>query len=316
MRHSTRPGPTCPDIPREAPFGEPMRVLIFGAAGMLGSDLCSAAPEGVTPIPLDIADVDITERSQVAAALDDARPDWVINAAAYTAVDRAEAERSVAHAVNALGARHVAEAAASRRVGIVHFSTDYVFAGTTTRPYHESDPVAPVNAYGESKLRGEEAVLGSGAHALVVRTQWLFGRAGKSFPRTMWERAAAHLPTRVVNDQIGRPTYTRDLASATWRLVDERTSGIVHVTNGGAPATWYEVARAVFERAGVPSLVTPCSTADFPTPARRPPYSVLSTARLEHLLGAPLPDWRDGLGRFLDELAGASSAGTDQGQPT
>jgi dTDP-4-dehydrorhamnose reductase len=282
-----------------------MRVLIFGAAGMLGTDLCAAAPRGTTVVALDVSDADITDRAHVASALRDARPDWVINAAAYTAVDRAEMEQTVAEAVNAVAPGRIAEEAARLGAAMVHFSTDYVFAGTATAPYQESDAVAPVNAYGASKQRGEAAVLTSGTHALVLRTQWLFGRAGKSFPRTMLERATAGLPTRVVNDQVGRPTYTRDLAAATWKLVERRASGIVHATSGGAAATWFDVAHAVFERAGAGSLLSPCATADYPTPARRPAYSVLCTKRLEKLLQGALPDWRDALRRFLDELPAA-----------
>jgi dTDP-4-dehydrorhamnose reductase len=279
-----------------------MRALIFGASGMLGTDLSAAAPRGTSLVTIDIADADITERDQVASALRDARPDWVINAAAYTAVDRAETEPTIAEAVNGLAPRHIAEESARRGIAVVHISTDHVFAGTATTPYQEADFAAPVNAYGRSKLRGEEHVLASGAHALVLRTQWLFGRGGKSFPRTMWERATAGLATRVVNDQVGRPTYTRDLAAATWRLVEQRASGLVHVTNGGGPATWFEFAREVFARAGAEALLSPCTTADYPMPARRPRYSVLCTHRLEGLLSAPLPHWRDGLARFLDEL--------------
>jgi dTDP-4-dehydrorhamnose reductase len=280
-----------------------MRALIFGAAGMLGTDLCTAAPRGTSLVALDIADADITDRAQVASALRDARPDWVINAAAYTAVDRAESDRALAEAVNGAAPGYIAEEAARLGIAVVHFSTDYVFAGTATSPYEETDPVAPLNAYGESKLHGEAAVLASGAHTLVLRTQWLFGCAGKSFPRTMWERATASLPTRVVNDQVGRPTYTRDLAAATWRLVEQRASGIVHATNDGTTATWFDFAREVFVRAGAEALLSPCTTADYPTPARRPMYSVLSTNRLEGLLSGRLPDWRDGLSRLLDELS-------------
>jgi dTDP-4-dehydrorhamnose reductase len=234
------------------------------------------------------------------------QPHWVINCAAYTAVDRAESEASIADAVNAVGPRHISEEAARREIAVVHFSTDYVFPGTATVPYREEDLVAPVNTYGESKLRGERAVLASGAHALILRTQWLFGRAGRSFPRTMLERASAGLPTRVVSDQVGRPTYTRDLASATWRLIEQRAAGIVHATNGGAATTWYAVAREVFARVGAPTLVSACTTDEYPTPARRPGYSVLCTERLESLLPGPLPDWRDALGRFLDEMTGES----------
>jgi dTDP-4-dehydrorhamnose reductase len=279
-----------------------MRTLIFGASGMLGSDLCAVAPAGTSLIPFDIADADITDQSQVASAFEKTRPDWVINAAAYTAVDRAELEQDVVEAVNARAPGHIAREAARRQIAMVHFSSDYVFAGAATTQYQEEDPVAPINVYGASKLRGETAVLTSGAHVLVLRTQWLFGRSGKSFPRTMWERATAGLPTRVVNDQFGRPTYTRDLAAATWKLVERRASGIVHVTNGGATASWFEVAREVFLRARAETLLSPCTSAEYPTPARRPRYSVLSTTRMEELLSASLPDWRNGLDRFLDEL--------------
>jgi dTDP-4-dehydrorhamnose reductase len=280
-----------------------MRVVIFGAAGMLGTDLCASAPADVSVVGLDSGDVDITDRARVASALHDARPDWVINAAAYTAVDRAESERSVAHAVNAVAPGYIADESARRGIAVVHFSTDYVFAGTAASPYREDDAVAPVNVYGASKLGGEHAVLASGAHALVVRTQWLFGHAGKSFPRTMWERAIARQPTRVVNDQMGRPTYTHDLAVATWQLIEQRASGIVHATNGGPATTWFALAREIFARTGVETLLSPCTSADYPTPARRPMYSALATERLEGLLSAPLPDWRDALGRFLDELS-------------
>jgi len=280
-----------------------MRVVIFGAAGMLGTDLCATAPRGTSLVGLDIADADITDRKQVASVLRDAQPEWVINAAAYTAVDRAETERAIAEAVNGTAPGYIAEESARLGIGVVHFSTDYVFDGGAESPYREEDAVAPVNAYGASKLRGEEAVLASRAHALILRTQWLFGRAGKSFPRTMWERATNGLPTRVVNDQVGRPTYTRDLAIATWQLVEQRASGIVHATNGGTAATWFDFAREVFTRADAEALLAPCETADYPTPARRPKYSALCTTRLESLLSGSLPDWREALGRFLDELS-------------
>ncbi|PYP77362.1 MAG: dTDP-4-dehydrorhamnose reductase [Gemmatimonadetes bacterium] len=283
-----------------------MNVLIFGAAGMLGSDLRATIPAGVTVTGIDIGEADITDRAQVASALEAIRPDWVINAAAYTAVDRAETDRAAAEAVNTVGPRFIAQEAARWNIAVAHFSTDYVFPGTADAPYRESDPVAPINAYGDTKWQGEEAVRASGAHALILRTQWLFGVAGKSFPRLMWERALARVPTRVVDDQRGRPTYTRDLAAATWKLVTQRASGTIHVTNGGAPAAWYDVAREVFARAGADGLLSACSTADYPTPARRPAYSVLSTERLESRLGAPLPEWRDALGRFLDELTASS----------
>ena len=279
-----------------------MRVLILGAAGMLGTDLVASTPRGATSVALDLADVDITDRAALAAVLDRTRPEVVINAAAYTAVDRAESERARAFEVNGAAPGLIGLECERRNIRVLLYSTDYVFPGTSITPYTETDAVAPINAYGESKLLGERALLSSGARALVLRTQWLFGRAGRSFPRTMWERANAGQATRVVDDQRGRPTYTVDLADATWQLIGLGTSGIVHVTNSGPEVTWFELAREVFARAGAGSLLSPCATSDYPTAARRPAYSVLSTARLASILPRPLPSWRDGLERFLREI--------------
>jgi dTDP-4-dehydrorhamnose reductase len=166
-----------------------------------------------------------------------------------------------------------------------------------------------VNAYGRTKLVGEQALLASGAQALIVRTQWLFGSAGRSFPRTMWAQAQARRPTRVVNDQIGRPTSTRDLAAAVWQLLPTRETGIMHVTNGGPSASWFEVAREVFRRVGAESLLSPCRSAEYPTLAKRPSYSVLDTSRFESIVPGGLPPWRDALTRFLDDLEVSSESG-------
>jgi dTDP-4-dehydrorhamnose reductase len=283
-----------------------MRVLLLGGAGMFGTDLLASAPAGVSISAPTISEVDITDPEQLAAAFDAARPDWVINAAAYTAVDTAESEASIANRVNGDAPGLMAAECARRHVAIVHFSTDYVFPGTARAPYRESDPVDPVNAYGRSKLLGEQALLASGAHALIVRTQWLFGSAGKSFPRTMWDRARSGQATRVVNDQHGRPSYTKDIADATWSLIARGAAGIVHATNDGEPATWYELARRVFARAGAESLLSPCASEDYPTPAKRPAYSVLCTERLNTLLSRSLPSWHDALDRFLDEIGAAA----------
>jgi dTDP-4-dehydrorhamnose reductase len=275
------------------------------------------------------AELDVTDAEAVAATLAEVRPDIVLNCAAYTNVDGAESDRDAAFAVNAAAPGIIGRAAVSGLTShasrlsaaaapvtphasgsmplVVHFSTDYVFSGDTARPYREGDPAGPTGVYAESKLAGERALAESGARYVVIRTSWLFGVSGKSFPRAMWDRAKARQPTRVVNDQVGRPTYTRDLAAAVWRLVTEignRESGIgvVHIANSGA-TTWFNVARPIFAAAGVPELVTPCTTAEYPTRARRPAYSVLDTTRYETLTGAPLPDWRDALDRFLAELS-------------
>lgn len=292
-----------------------MRVLIFGGAGMLGYDLLRSSPPDATIHAPDVDEIDISRPAAVTEVLDRCRPDWVVNAAAFTAVDRAEAEASIAFAVNGEAVRSIGDECSRRGVRVLHFSTDYVFPGTGSRPYLETDPVLPVNTYGRSKLVGENALLASRAQALIIRTQWLFGPGGRSFPRTMWAHARARTPTHVVNDQIGRPTYTRDLAIAAWQLLRMRVTGILHVTNGGPSVSWFELAREVFRRVGSESLLSPCSSVDYPTLARRPPYSVLDTSRFESIIPGGLPPWTDALSRFLadlersDEDAGKASHG-------
>lgn len=281
-----------------------MRVLILGAHGMLGTDLVATAPPEARVIGLGHRDLDVTEPGQIARALDDHGPAWVINATAYSRVDDAEADFEAAAAVNADAPRMIGAACARVGIRVVHFSTDYVFSGQATEPYSEHAAADPVNAYGRTKLAGEQALCASGADALIVRTQWLFGAAGRSFPRTMLDRARSGLRTRVVNDQVGRPTYTVDLARATWRLIRLGARGLYHVTNGGEPATWHDVARQVFARVGRPELLSACTSQDYPTPARRPAFSVLDTRTAESLLDGSQPDWTDALGRFLTALEG------------
>lgn len=290
------------------------RVLVLGAGGMLARDLLREAPAGVDPVTRTSAELDVTSREAVAATVAEVAPDVVINCAAYTDVDGAESERERAFAVNGDAPGFIAAALARGNgpVGaaeplLIHYGSDYVFDGAGTRPYREDDPCAPIGAYGASKLAGERTIAERGRRYVILRTQWLYGARGRSFPRTMRERAAARQPTRVVNDQTGRPTYTVDLARATWALVaaERRAPGaggrILHVANGGS-ATWYEVARHVFRRAGCEDLLSPCTTADFPRPARRPAWSVLDTTRFERAIGRPLPAWDDALDRFLAEL--------------
>jgi dTDP-4-dehydrorhamnose reductase len=278
-----------------------MRALVLGAAGMLGHDLVATVPRGVTLLPFPRARLDITDPRAVAAAVVELQPDVVVNAAAYTAVDRAESEPDLAFRVNdaAVGELgRIAHAAAAR---VIHFSTDYVFDGTSSEPYTEESPTNPVNVYGASKLAGEAALAESGASCLIVRTQWLFGANGRCFPRTMRDRAMARSSSRVVSDQFGRPTYSVDLARATWTLIGQELAGVMHVANAGV-ATWYDVARRVYAACGAAELVQPCATTQFPTPARRPPRAVLDTARAEQALGGRLPAWEDAIDRFLGEI--------------
>jgi dTDP-4-dehydrorhamnose reductase len=297
------------------------RVLVLGAGGMLARDVLAQAPRDIDLVPRTSRELDITNREAVSQMVNALVPDVVINCAAYTDVDEAETNQSRALLVNGEAPGIVAAALAERQSTgnpdplLIHYGSDYVFDGSGSRPYREDDPPAPLGAYGASKLAGEVSIAERGRRYLVLRTQWLYGVHGRSFPRTMWERATAGQRTKVVNDQTGRPTYTVDLARATWQLLSlyrEQVPGsrplppkqIVHVTNGGN-ATWYDIAVHVFRRAGRTELLTPCTTAEFPRPARRPVWSVLDTTRFEQLAGCAMPDWRDALDRFLDELEGA-----------
>ncbi|MFN2566828.1 MAG: dTDP-4-dehydrorhamnose reductase [Gemmatimonadaceae bacterium] len=285
-----------------------MKVLLLGAGGMLGSEIARAAPPWARLTAVDRRRLDVRDAEAVAAMIDRCAPTVVINATGYTGVDAAESESRGAFDVNATAVAALAGHCAARGIHVVHFGTDYVFAGDRRTPYGEDDPPAPVGAYARSKLAGETALRESGAPHLVIRTQWLFGLHGQSFPRTMWERARSGQPTRVVNDQVGRPTYAVDLAAVIWRLIHRGAEGTVHAANDGA-ATWYDVARRVFEAVDAGHLLTPCRTADYPTAAVRPAYSVLETSRVEAMLSERMPHWHDGLDRFLRELC--SEAGVD-----
>ena len=282
-----------------------MRVLLLGGGGLLGSDLQATAPGDTVVQAPRSREVDITDADAVRRAIDAAKPDVVINAAAYTQVDLAESEAELAERVNAHGPRALGEACAARGVRVVHYSTDYVFAGSARAPYREDDPVGPLNAYGRTKLAGERALLESGADALVVRTSWLYGMHGRSFPRTMLERAERGEATRVVDDQHGRPTWAADLAAVTWALARSDARGVVHASSSGEPTTWFGIAARIFERAGRRELLQPCRTSDFASSATRPTYSVLDTSRLEQLTGAALPEWSSALERFMDQIGRA-----------
>jgi dTDP-4-dehydrorhamnose reductase len=199
---------------------------------------------------------------------------------------------------------------AAAGVNVVHFSTDYVFDGSGSIPYVEDSPPNPINHYGASKLAGERGLMESGAEFLLIRTQWLYGSTGRSFPATMWERAKTGTETRVVNDQHGRPTSAASVARALWQLIDAGADGVYHVANRGV-ATWYEVAERIFTAFGVQELVTPCTTADFPTPAARPAYSVLDTGKLEREAGIWLPHWTDA----LEDWTASREPGTGNREP-
>jgi dTDP-4-dehydrorhamnose reductase len=272
-----------------------MRVLITGANGQLGSELCRALT-GDTIIAKDLPSFDLASE-QVTEQIVEARPDVIIHAGAYTDVDGAEREPERATAVNVSGTERVARAAVRTGARLVYVSTDYVFDGLQQVPYREQDIPHPVNHYGLTKWQGEQAVLSSGAKALVVRTAWLFGRAGKNFVKSIMQAAQSQPCLKVVNDQRGCPTYAEDLAQAVVFLLHRDVEGIVHVTNSGA-CTWHEFAEAIMQEMGLAVPVLPITTGQAGRLAKRPAYSVLSGERLASL-GRALPDWRQALKRFV-----------------
>jgi dTDP-4-dehydrorhamnose reductase len=282
-----------------------VKVLISGSQGMLGTDLAAAiTAAGHTAVGFGHAALDITDAGAVHDAVRAAAPDVVVNCAAWTDVDGAEASPGPALAVNGDGAGNVARAAAAGGAWTIHVSSDYVFDGRKGEPYVESDPVAPLSSYGRSKLAGELAVAQEAPERhTIVRSSWLFGVAGRCFPATILNLARERDLLTVVDDQIGCPTFTGHLAKALVELAADPVAGILHVAGGGQ-CSWYELAREIVERAGLECEVAPAKTTDFPRPARRPAYSVLGTERPAQ---APrLPDWRDGVKAYMSTHAFAS----------
>lgn len=285
-----------------------MRVLVTGAGGQLGRDVVAhAAGCGDDVLGLRHDDVDVTDRDAVLGAITQWRPDAVVHAAAWTAVDACESDRERAFAANALAVRWVVEACDRVGAHLVHVSTDYVFDGSLDRPYVEWDQPAPASVYGASKWAGEREASAAGAAAAVVRTSWVCGEHGSNMVKTILRLAAERPSLAFVDDQRGHPTFTADLAPMLRRLVLDRRSGIHHVTNQGA-VSWYEFARAVVSAAGRdPAMVTPIATADLdpPRPAPRPANSVLDNAVLR-AAGLPLlRDFREPLGELVGRLTSA-----------
>jgi dTDP-4-dehydrorhamnose reductase len=272
-----------------------MRILITGTTGQLGSELCRMLAHE-TVIPKDLPKFDLT-RPAIEEQVVEACPDVIIHAGAYTDVDGAEHEPDLAMAVNVNGTGQVAKAAARVGARMVYLSTDYVFDGMQRTPYREEDSPHPINQYGLSKWKGEEAVLASGAKALIVRTAWLYGHGGKNFVKAIIRAAQSEPALKVVNDQRGCPTYAGDLASAIVFLISKDAEGIVHVTNRGN-CTWYDFAVAIVREMGLNIPVVPISTEQAGRLAKRPQYSVLSQDRLRSL-GLVLPEWNQALTQFI-----------------
>lgn len=291
-----------------------LALLVPGGSGQLGGDIARRGTEaGAVVRAPGSGDLDVTQAGQVIAAVrelaalaeDEGHQPVVINTAAYTDVDGAESDEQRAFAVNADGPRGLAAACATTKVPLVHISTDYVFSGETDQPYEPDDALSPRSAYGRTKAAGEAAVLASGARAWVVRTAWVYGAGGKNFVNTMMRLEAERDTLSVVNDQHGSPTWTFDLAGGLLELAGAIAEGrppeqqTLHCTGGGE-TTWYEFARAIFAELGADQeRVQPCTTAEFPRPAARPAYGVLSNASWRAAGLTPLRDWRDALTAFM-----------------
>jgi len=276
-----------------------MRLLVTGAAGMLGRDVVAAAVDaGHEVAALARADLDITDADAVRAAVLAARPGAVINCAAWTDVDGAETAEEQATAVNGTGAGHLAAAATEAGALLVHVSSDYVFDGRSEEPYEEAAPTGPQGAYGRSKLAGEHAVAAAGGRSAIVRSAWVFGPHGKNFVDTMRRLGAERDEVAVVDDQVGCPTYTGHLAAALLRIAERGATGVMHLAGGGR-CSWYDLAVATLEETGLACRVRPQSTADIGRPAPRQAFSVLSSTRADVPV---LPNWRDGLRAHLTRV--------------
>ncbi len=279
------------------------KILITGAGGQLGRAVAARLGATGDVVALTRQDLDITDPARLEATLGRVRPRWVINCAAWTAVDLAEEDSAGAYRLNDGAAGQVADAAARVGATVVHFSTDYVFDGRSSRPYVETDEPAPINVYGASKLAGERRLLEHGVPVAILRTSWLYGDAGKNFFRTMLELGARNAgsgrPLPVVDDQVGTPTDVHSLAAQVEVVLAEGLSGLFHASSQGQ-ASWCEFARAILGGAGLDVTVEPVDSDAFPCPAARPAYSVLENRRLGELGVDRMPDWRAGLESVLE----------------
>lgn len=289
-----------------------MKGLVFGKTGQVGRCLAAGLRSLESTWFLDRVQADLSQPDTVRKAIEALEPDVVINAAAYTAVDRAESEPDLAYAINAEAPGAMAEACARIGAWLVHYSTDYVFDGTASEPYTEDAAVAPLNVYGRTKLAGEQAVQDAHDRCLILRTSWVYSNHGRNFLNTMLRLAAERDELNIVADQIGSPTYAGAIAQATDQVLhvlatrppgdDDGDAGIYHMTCGGR-TSWCDFARRIFALSGRSEhiQVSPITTSEFPTPAARPQYSVLSNDKLERVFGVRLQPWDDALRKCLSE---------------
>lgn len=280
-----------------------MRVLVTGAKGQLGTDLMNElAKRGIEGIGVDVEEMDITDRDACMRVISEVKADAVIHCAAYTAVDAAEDHVDLCRRINGEGTRNVALACRETGAKLMYISTDYVFDGTGTRPWEPDDERHPLNVYGQTKYEGELAVEELTEKFFIVRIAWVFGVAGKNFIKTMLRLGEERGAVSVVDDQVGSPTYTYDLARLLVDMIQTDRYGRYHATNEGL-CSWYEFAKEIFRQAGMDQVqVTPVTSDQFPAKATRPSNSRMSKEKLQENGFTPLPTWQDALGRFLKEI--------------
>lgn len=281
-----------------------MKILLLGSEGMLGGELFSMLARDHRVTGKDIHDFDITSLADCRRVVEESRPDVIINAVAYTDVDGSETNREKCFAVNAEGVKNISLAIQGKNVQIVHFGTDYVFDGAKGVPYCEDDACCPINVYGQSKHDGEQFLFQLSNDFLLIRTAWLYGERGKNFVKTILEKAKTTDRLEVVTDQVGSPTFARDLAGTVTQLVERRLKGIFHITNSGC-CSWFEFAEAILEYAGLTRVhVRPILSDAITRPAPRPCYSVLDGGKLRQTTGIVMRPWREALRECVRTLTG------------
>ena len=279
-----------------------MKVLVTGYAGQLGWDTVHLLQaRGIECRGVDMQDFDLTDGEAVKAYVQSYHPTAIVHCAAYTNVDKAESQPEICAAVNGMGTVNVVRAAISVGAKVVFISTDYVFPGTGDQPYKIDDPYGPQNVYGMSKVQGEDAVRSLMTRYFILRTSWVFGKNGHNFVRTMLRLGAEKKEIRVVNDQIGSPTYTQDLARVICDMINTEKYGIYHVRNEGF-LSWYDFAKMIMEKAGLPCRVIPVPSSEYPTPAKRPLNSRLDGSKLAESGFTPMPTVENALDRYLEEI--------------
>ncbi len=288
-------------------MSEPINILVTGSTGQVGSAIVDVIGSAPTPLGNILAptraDLDLASESSIRTYIQATKPRWIINPAAYTAVDKAESEPALAAAINADAPRILGDEAAKIGATVLHFSTEYVFDGTKSAPYVESDQTNPLGVYGSTKLAGEQGLAASGAHHIILRTSWVYGATGKNFLLTILKLASERPELKIVSDQTGAPTWSRDLANLTAAIItaNPTQSGIFHATAQGS-TTWHGFATEFLRIAQIPTSLLPIPTSAYPTPARRPANSRLNCDKLHQTFNLQLPDWQTSLATVMSFL--------------